>query len=99
MLELSHTDPLTSLNNRRSMMDSLDKEFERSTRTQSPLSLLMLDIDHFKKINDSFGHQQGDTVLQALASLLKEHLLAGPHLGARSGDRAPSHIRSGILST
>jgi len=74
LLELSHTDPLTGLNNRRSMMESLDKEFERSTRTQTPLSLLMLDIDHFKRINDNFGHQQGDTVLQVLASLLKEHL-------------------------
>jgi diguanylate cyclase (GGDEF)-like protein len=74
LLELSHTDPLTGLNNRRSMMEALDKEFERSTRTQSPLSLLMLDIDHFKKINDNFGHQQGDKVLQSLAALLKEHL-------------------------
>jgi len=74
LLELSHTDPLTGLNNRRSMMESLDKEFERSTRTKTPLSLLMLDIDHFKRINDNFGHQQGDTVLQVLASLLKEHL-------------------------
>jgi len=74
LLELSHTDPLTGLNNRRSMMEVLDKEFERSTRKHSPLSLLMLDIDHFKKINDTFGHQQGDAVLQALATLLKEHL-------------------------
>jgi len=74
LLELSHTDPLTGLNNRRSMMEALDKEFERSTRKHSPLSLLMLDIDHFKKVNDTFGHQQGDAVLQALAILLKEHL-------------------------
>jgi two-component system, cell cycle response regulator len=74
LLELSHTDPLTGLNNRRSMMEALDKEFERSTRKHSPLSLLMLDIDHFKKVNDTFGHQQGDAVLQALATLLKEHL-------------------------
>lgn len=74
LLELSHTDPLTGLNNRRSMMEALDIEFERSTRKHSPLSLLMLDIDHFKKINDTFGHQQGDAVLQTLATLLKEHL-------------------------
>lgn len=74
LLELSHTDSLTGLNNRRSMMETLDKEFERSTRNQSPLSLLMLDVDHFKKINDNFGHQQGDTALQALSHLLKDHL-------------------------
>jgi diguanylate cyclase (GGDEF)-like protein len=70
LLELSHTDPLTGLNNRRSMMEALDREFERSTRKQSPLSLLMLDVDHFKKINDNFGHQLGDMALQSLASLL-----------------------------
>ena len=74
LLELSQTDPLTGLNNRRSMMDALNKEFERSTRKQSPLSLLMLDVDHFKKINDNFGHQLGDNVLQALSTLLTGHL-------------------------
>lgn len=74
LLELSHTDGLTGLNNRRSMMETLDKEFERSTRKHSPLSLLMLDIDHFKKINDNFGHQLGDNVLQGLAILLKSFL-------------------------
>jgi diguanylate cyclase (GGDEF)-like protein len=74
LLELSHTDPLTGLHNRRSMMEALDREFERSTRKRSPLSLLMLDVDHFKKINDNFGHQQGDTALQALTTLLTGHL-------------------------
>jgi len=74
LLELSHTDPLTSLNNRRSMMDALNKEFERSARKQTPLSLLILDIDHFKKINDNFGHQLGDTALQSLSTLLTGHL-------------------------
>lgn len=73
LLELSLTDPLTGLSNRRAMMENLSMEFERSTRKKSPLSLLMLDIDHFKKINDDFGHQQGDRLLQSFAALLRDH--------------------------
>lgn len=74
LLELSNTDPLTHLFNRRCLMENLTKELERSARTNTPLSLLMVDIDHFKKVNDTFGHQQGDVVLQALADLLRAHL-------------------------
>ncbi len=74
LLELSHTDPLTGLNNRRFMMEGLNSEFDRSRRKQSPLSMIMIDIDHFKKINDSYGHQKGDAVLRGLADLLKQHL-------------------------
>ncbi len=74
LLELSNTDPLTRLNNRRCLMDSLEREFKRSERSKSPLSLIMLDIDHFKKVNDSYGHQEGDVVLVALADMLRRHL-------------------------
>lgn len=72
--ELSLTDALTGLANRRHLMDILTVEFERSRRTDTPFSLLMLDLDHFKRINDDYGHQQGDTVLRALAELMKSHL-------------------------
>jgi len=74
LFELSNTDPLTGLNNRRSMMETLGKELERSQRNNAPLSLVMLDVDFFKKINDSFGHQHGDDVLKGLADLLQQAL-------------------------
>lgn len=75
MLELlSNTDPLTQLANRRFLMTSLEAEFKRSERSHSSLSLVMADIDHFKKINDTYGHQQGDHVLQVVASLIRKAL-------------------------
>jgi len=74
LLELSLTDPLTGLNNRRHMMEVLDREFERSQRSGARLCLVMIDLDHFKKVNDTYGHQKGDAVLQGLAALLRKHL-------------------------
>ncbi|MEA3465450.1 MAG: diguanylate cyclase [Thermodesulfobacteriota bacterium] len=74
LLNLSSTDSLTRLFNRRTLMKTLDKEFQRHSRSHDTLSLLMLDIDHFKKINDSYGHINGDTVLVTLAKTLKEYL-------------------------
>lgn len=63
---LTITDPLTGIHNRRYFLDQLAGELERRSRTQRPLSLIMLDIDHFKRINDGFGHDAGDRVLQEL---------------------------------
>nr|WP_291316764.1 GGDEF domain-containing protein [Desulfuromonas sp.] len=74
LLELSNTDPLTRLHNRRSLMQTLRREFQRSRRIDTPLSLVMADIDHFKKVNDTYGHQQGDSVLVALGDLFNEKL-------------------------
>ena len=68
---LSITDGLTKLYNHRFFQDSLKREFARCQRHQSPLSLALLDIDHFKKFNDTYGHQQGDIVLQELARTLR----------------------------
>ncbi|MFC1745869.1 diguanylate cyclase [Candidatus Riflebacteria bacterium] len=65
--EDSITDALTRAYNRKFLMSSLAKEFERCQRYKSPMSLLMFDIDHFKKFNDTYGHQTGDDVLKALA--------------------------------
>lgn len=67
---LSVTDGLTQLFDHRQMMHILEKEFERCRRYQSTLSILMMDIDYFKKINDTYGHQKGDEVLVSLASVL-----------------------------
>lgn len=69
---LALTDQLTELPNRRAAMDALDKAWNLSIRKQTPFSLLFLDIDHFKTINDSFGHDIGDEVLKAVAKILKQ---------------------------
>lgn len=70
---LATTDELTDLWNRRYFMDAVRKEIARSRRYGHIFSLIMLDIDYFKMINDKFGHSAGDKVLQGLASTLKKH--------------------------
>ncbi len=72
--ELSQTDALTGLANRRHLMEILSTEFERSRRNNVHFSLLMIDLDHFKKVNDTYGHQEGDVVLRSLAELMHCHL-------------------------
>lgn len=69
----STTDPLTGLFNRREFMVRIKSEWARSTRYGRPLSLVMLDIDHFKKINDNNGHECGDRVLQTLGELIQRN--------------------------
>jgi diguanylate cyclase (GGDEF)-like protein/PAS domain S-box-containing protein len=65
-------DPLTGLFNRRFMEESFDRELVRAKRKGHPLSVLFLDIDHFKRFNDTFGHEAGDFVLQSVADLLQK---------------------------
>jgi diguanylate cyclase (GGDEF)-like protein len=69
---LSVTDGLTGLYNRRRLMETLTDETRRSQRLKHTFAVLMVDVDHFKKYNDSFGHQAGDTVLTKVAALLRE---------------------------
>ncbi len=69
---LSNTDALTGLRNRRHFNEVLEVEFKRSRRTQSPLSLLIIDIDHFKRINDTYGHPFGDQCLSKVGEILNE---------------------------
>jgi diguanylate cyclase (GGDEF)-like protein len=66
-------DSLSSLFNRRYMEESFDREIRRTVRNQRPLSVLLIDIDHFKNFNDSFGHDAGDTLLAALGVFLRSH--------------------------
>ena len=68
--EQANRDPLTGLYNRRYFNPTLDRELIRCERDQQPLSLIMIDIDHFKRVNDEFGHQADDQVLKTLATLL-----------------------------
>jgi diguanylate cyclase (GGDEF)-like protein/PAS domain S-box-containing protein len=65
-------DPLTGLFNRRYMEESLEREFSRATRNKTSVAFIMMDLDHFKRFNDTFGHQAGDALLRALGDLLKK---------------------------
>lgn len=68
------TDPLTKVYNRRYLDRRLDEEVARSKRYSLELAVLMLDIDHFKRVNDTFGHQAGDVTLSTISHMLKEDL-------------------------
>lgn len=70
--ELSNTDALTGLSNRRALDDHLSAEFSLAKEQGRPLSILMFDVDHFKKFNDNYGHDQGDRVLQAFALTIRD---------------------------
>lgn len=70
--QMARIDSLTGLYNRRHFFETYNKMFSFSKRKKSPLSIIMADIDHFKKINDSKGHQTGDSVLQVLGKTLNE---------------------------
>jgi diguanylate cyclase (GGDEF)-like protein len=70
--ERADLDGLTGLHNRRAFEERLEEEISRSARHGIPLSLLMLDVDHFKALNDTLGHTAGDRVLQALSGLLRD---------------------------
>jgi diguanylate cyclase (GGDEF)-like protein/PAS domain S-box-containing protein len=67
-------DPLTSLFNRRYMEESLAREIHRCERKHQPLGIIMLDVDHFKRFNDTFGHDAGDAVLRELGMFLQRHI-------------------------
>lgn len=71
LLALATTDPLTGLLNRRAFSHRYDREEARYRRTNRPLSLLLIDLDYFKLINDKYGHSAGDEALRALAGLLR----------------------------
>ncbi|MDO8332059.1 MAG: GGDEF domain-containing protein [Fluviicoccus sp.] len=83
---LSLTDPLTGIPNRRSILDMLDKEVARTTRHGPPLSVLLLDLDHFKRINDTWGHPAGDRVLQETAKVLRNAIRQCDAVGRYGGE-------------
>ena len=88
LLELSNTDPLTNIFNRRYFMDALEKEFLRAHRKHTPLILALMDIDHFKRINDKFGHPQGDQVLISLAAVIQGELRRYDVIARYGGEEA-----------
>lgn len=81
---LAITDPLTNIYNRRHFLTVLDKEFRKTERYGTPLSCTMIDIDHFKKINDDNGHHAGDQVLQKTSKIIRQNY-RGTDIVARWG--------------
>ena len=77
-------DPLTGLFNRRYMEESLERELHRAARAQTPVGIIMLDIDHFKEFNDTYGHEAGDVVLHELGILLQSQI-RGEDIACRFG--------------
>ena len=84
--ELGRTDPLTGINNRRCLLESAEHEFEVAARYQHPLTVMMFDVDHFKKVNDIFGHTVGDQMLQEVTRIAGRELRTADILGRYGGE-------------
>ncbi len=111
---LAITDELTGLHNRRHFFELAEREFERASRYGRPLSAVMLDIDHFKRVNDTHGHAVGDQVLQALAARFRanvrdidllgryggeEFIALLPEVGLESARVAAERLRQSVAET
>jgi diguanylate cyclase (GGDEF)-like protein len=86
LLRIATTDPLTGAHNRRHYMALLSREHHRAERYASAFSVLMLDIDHFKKVNDTYGHAVGDAALKAMVGAASMHLRPSDTLGRFGGE-------------
>ena len=86
LLSLATSDPLTGLLNHRAFQERVESEVGRAQRYGRPLALVLLDLDHFKTINDAYGHQAGDAALMQAARLLEQGARAGDVLGRIGGD-------------
>ena len=84
--ELANTDVLTFLPNRRKIIVELQEEIIRSDRYGTPLSISILDIDHFKKVNDTYGHTTGDETLRMVASQLRDQIRHPDVIGRYGGE-------------
>ena len=84
--ERADTDGLTGVRNHRAILESLDQEIARTRRTGSALTIMMIDLDGFKQVNDTAGHQAGDDVLRRVADFLRENLREVDRVGRYGGD-------------
>lgn len=82
----AQTDSLTKLSNRGHFLESVEHELDHAIQLQKPLSLVVIDVDHFKQVNDSWGHRTGDAVLQEIANLLRNSLRTEDYLGRIGGE-------------
>jgi diguanylate cyclase (GGDEF)-like protein len=96
MARLAMTDGLTGLANRRHFDVVMDKEWQRAQRVRAPISLLMIDADHFKVFNDNFGHQAGDLVLCGIAWSIARHAKRASDCAARYGGEEFALILPGL---
>lgn len=110
-LELAFTDGLTGLYNRRYLMEQIEREFSRAERSKVPLSLIMVDLDGLKAVNDHFGHHQGDVFLREVGKIIKintrasdvaarwggdEFMLLAPETDSSRSGRIAERIRSQV---
>lgn len=86
LIEISRLDPLTQASNRRALMESLELELRRCYRYRHPFAFLFLDIDHFKEINDRYGHAFGDKVLQRIVGIAKGQVRPPDIIGRYGGE-------------
>lgn len=86
MHQMAHTDALTNLTNRRAMQQKLEGELDRARRYNRPFALLLADLDHFKQINDTYGHSVSDQVLREVAGRLAQHLRESDSLARWGGE-------------
>jgi diguanylate cyclase (GGDEF)-like protein len=86
MHQMAHTDALTGLENRRAMQVKLESELERARRYSRPFAVLLADLDHFKRVNDTYGHSVGDQVLREAAQRLSQHLRETDSLARWGGE-------------
>ncbi|MDX3905696.1 MAG: diguanylate cyclase [Pigmentiphaga sp.] len=85
LLAMAATDGLTNLGNRRRFDEALEREWRRALREQTSLALLLIDADHFKALNDHYGHQHGDQYLRTIAQLIRSNLRRPSDIAARYG--------------
>jgi diguanylate cyclase (GGDEF)-like protein len=95
--ELATTDALTGLKNRRKFDTAIDAEWRRAARQKMPLALLMIDADHFKSYNDTFGHQAGDEVLVGIAICISDSVRRAGDCAARYGGEEFAVLLPGLL--
>jgi diguanylate cyclase (GGDEF)-like protein len=86
LVALAATDPLTGLPNHRTLHEALARELKRGAGIASPVSVVALDIDHFKALNDTYGHAEGDAALQAIATVLSEEVTGRGMVGRVGGE-------------
>jgi diguanylate cyclase (GGDEF)-like protein len=86
LMQAAITDPLTGCHNRRFLGQVMDRELKRHSRFNLPLSLLFIDVDRFKAVNDSLGHDAGDRVLQYVARFLKRNIREADYVFRWGGD-------------
>jgi diguanylate cyclase (GGDEF)-like protein len=99
---LSLTDPLTDIANRRKMQLCLNEEIKRMERTGLPFSIILMDLDFFKKINDTYGHEVGDKVLKEFSKTISAHIRALDIFGRMGGEEflliCPNTSEAGVLN-